>query len=105
MGLSGFDDLGNLFSDLNRRARELDGEHDVPIENILTPSFMSSCSKFASIDSFFGAGGFNFGSQEEFEQVPDEELDSHVRATTRFGSWDEMLTEAGEQYALRQLGF
>lgn len=105
MGLSGFDDLDDLFGDLDRRARELDGEHDVPIEDILTPAFMSSCSKYASIDSFFGAGGFNFESQEEFEQVPDDELDSHVCATTSFGSWDEMLTKAGEQYALRQLGF
>ena len=96
MGLSGIDDFSNLLDDLDRKARELDGKHEVPIEEILTPDFVSSYSKYASIDSFFEAGGFNFESQEEFEHVPDEELDAHVQATTNFGSWDEMLTEAGE---------
>ena len=105
MTLSGFDDLSNMLDDLDKRARELDGEHDVPIEDILTPAFVSSCSEFASIDTFFRAGGFSFESQAEFERIPDEELDSHVRATTTYGDWDEMLTAAGEQYALRQLGF
>lgn len=105
MTLSGFDDLSNMLDDLDKRARELDGEHAVPIEDILTPAFVSSCSEFASIDAFFGAGGFSFESQEEFERIPDEELDSHVRATTTYEDWDEMLTAAGEQYALRQLGF
>ncbi len=105
MGVSGFDDFSNLLGDLERKARKLDGKQEVPIEEILTPDFLSSCSKYASIDSFFEAGGFSFESQKEFEQIPDEELEAHVQATTKFGSWDEMLTEAGEQYALRQLGF
>lgn len=52
MGLSGIDDFSNLLDDLDRKARELDGKHKVPIEEILTPDFVSSCSKYASIDSF-----------------------------------------------------
>ena len=99
MAFPSFDDLSNMLDDLDKRARELGGEHDVPIEDILTPAFVSSCSEFTSIDAFFGAGGFSFESQEEFERIPEEELNSHVRATTTYGDWDEMLTAAGEQYA------
>ena len=36
--------------------------------------------------------------------VSDEEFDKHIASCTDFSSWEEMLEEAGSEYALRQLG-
>ena len=44
-------------------------------------------------------------SQEDFESIPENELDSHIASTTKFKSWENMLSEATSQYAIKKLGF
>ena len=51
------------------------------------------------------AGGFKVESQEDFEAIPDTELDRHIAATTKFKNWKDMLNEATTQYAAKKLGF
>lgn len=61
--------------DLVRRARELEGQRSVSVTALLTPEFLSSCSRFASADEMFAASGFRIESAEDFNAIPDAEWD------------------------------
>jgi hypothetical protein len=54
---------------------------------------------------FDGASEFQLESNEDFDLIPEEELDEFVRSHTRFSNWREMLDKAGEEYVFRKLGF
>lgn len=102
--IKGFDKLQEQLSNLSRKAQELDGTHNVPLNDLLTPSFMSAYSSFSTNDNFFGSGGFDVSSPEAFQAIPDEELDTHVRKNTSFDSWKEMLQAASSNWVKQRMG-
>lgn len=101
----GLDDLEKHLKKMQRAAEELDGTHEVPLAELFTSSFMRKYTNFASFDSLLASGGFHAETSEEFEAIPEELLDKHISATTRFKSWKEMLGKASELYVSKKLGF
>jgi hypothetical protein len=63
---------------------------------------MRRYTKFRSFDKFLNGGKFRITSQQDFEALPEEVMDAHVRATTKFSSWQEMLDVATDKYVLHQ---
>lgn len=57
---------------------------------------MRRYTQHATIDEFFDAGGFEFDTEEEVENIPEQQLNVQVQATTHFSSWQEMLNKAGD---------
>lgn len=104
MDLSGFDELADSLDDLAKRAENLNGERSISLDELLSPAFMKLHTEYSSGDDFFKAGGFEFGSQEEFEKIPEDMLNGFVEKSTDFLSWDEMLEEAVERYMVTRLG-
>lgn len=104
-GITGLKELQKGLDDLAQRAQALDGKHSVPISELLTPSFLSSCSRFLAFDEFFAASGFQVNSEEDFAAIPDEQWDAFIRANTTFSNWEEMLGAAGEAWVQKRLGF
>jgi hypothetical protein len=100
----GFDDAIRRLHDLQRRAEELDGEHSVPMSELLSDDFMLRNTDFPSIGEMFAASGFTAQSQEDFAAIPDDQWDAFVRERTRFGSWKEMKGLAVQEWAARRLG-
>lgn len=49
--VSGFRELSNKLKDLAERARELHGEHNIPLPELLTPEFLADCSRFCLASS------------------------------------------------------
>lgn len=97
-----------MSKDLNKlkeSAKELERTKQVSFGELFTESFMKKYTRFSSLDEFFKAGNFVVESQEDFENIPDDEFNKHIKATTKFADWKEMIQEAGNQYALRKLGF
>ncbi len=90
---------------LQKNVEKLGGEHQVPLSDLFTLSFMQKFTEFESFDDFLSAGNFKVDSQEDFEAIPDEDMDRHVSETTSFDSWQEMLDTAGEKYLTKKLGF
>ncbi|HEX3684997.1 MAG TPA: hypothetical protein VHU83_20855 [Bryobacteraceae bacterium] len=90
--------------DLARRARELEGRRNVPVTELLTPEFLSSCSRFASADEMFEASGFQIESAEDFKAIPDAEWNAFISSNTSCPNWETMLAEASGEWAKRQLG-
>lgn len=104
MELSGFDELASTLDDLAKRADDLNGEHSISLEELLSPDFMKQHSTYLSVDEFFEAGGFDLESQDEFEKIPEDQLDGFVKKSTGFCFWDEMLEAAIEHYMVVKLG-
>lgn len=90
--------------DLVRRARELEGQRSVSVTALLTPEFLSSCSRFASADEMFAASGFRIESAEDFNAIPDAEWDGFISSNTSYSDWKRMLQVASGEWAKRQLG-
>ena len=101
----GFDDLIDELEQLAQNAQELDGEHEVPLSELFTQSFMEENTPYSSLNDLLEAGGFHADTDEEFDAIPESELDAHIANTTKFDSWESMLEEATGQYVTRKLGF
>lgn len=94
---SGFDELQNELKQLQKKAESLDGK-SVSFYEMFPSSFMKKYTNFQDIDSFFDASGFNANTNEDFDKIPESELDSFVATNSKFSSWEEMLNVATELY-------
>jgi len=88
---------------LQEKLKKLERTQSVPFDKLFNSGFMNRYSQFTNIEEFFDKGGFEFESEDEFENIPEDKLDQHVQATTNFGKWQEMLTKAGELWITKEL--
>lgn len=102
--VSGFDELEKQLKKMADGAEELSKTEFIPFSELFTPSFMRKCSSFSSFDDFLSAGNFNVDTQEDFEAIPEDLLNTHIASVTSFKSWDDMLQEATNQYISKKLG-
>jgi hypothetical protein len=103
--IKGLDKLEKQLKQMQKGAKELSRTKQVSFSELFTTSFMKKYTSFSSMDELLNAGGFKVESQEDFEAIPDTELDRHIAATTKFKNWKDMLNEATTQYAAKKLGF
>lgn len=103
--IDGFDELQQKLDDLAQNAEALDGEHSVPVSELLTDSFISRHTSFASSEAMFEASSFKIETQEDFAAIPDDEWDAFIRSISSFDDWQSMLGAAGQEWAVRKLGF
>ena len=101
---NGLSDLSKTLSDLAKRAQELHGEHSVPVNELLTPDFVSAHTRFANVEALFAASPFKIETSEDLEAVPDAEMDAYIRSISSFPDWSSMLGAAGELWASKRLG-
>lgn len=102
--IDGLDELQKQLKKMEKGARELERTKTVPLEQLLTPTFMRKYSPFSSFDELLAAGNFEVNSQEDFEAIPDDVFNRHIATHTNFSTWDDMLGEATSQYALKKMG-
>jgi hypothetical protein len=103
--IKGFDKFQKELKRLQKTAKKLDGTLSVPLTDLFTASFMRRYTQFDSFEDFLASGGFVVNSQEDFEAIPDKDMDAHVAKTTRFATWEEMFSKAAELYFAKKLGF
>lgn len=103
--IEGLDKLQNRLKQMEKAAKEPEKEEAVSLPVLFSPAFMSQHTRFNSFEDFLSGGGFEVNSQEDFEAIPDDAMDKHVAQTTKFGSWEEMLSTATENYVAKKLGF
>ena len=103
--ISGLDELTRKLNDLASRAKALDGTHEVPIEELLTPAFLQNCSSFGSVDDLFAASGFRIESPEDFKAIPDDKWNSFIADHTSHSTWESMLSSASAAWTSKRLGF
>jgi len=102
--ITGLDDFQERLDDLQRKAEALNGEHQVPFSELFNSDFMHQHTDFESIEALIEAGGFKVETMDDFKAIPDQEWDEHIAQTTMFANWQEMVNEAGAEWAKKQLG-
>ena len=96
--ITGFDDLEKSITDLQNQVEELPKEQSVTFEELFHQSFMKAHTKFSTFDELLLAGNYVIHSQEDFDAIPQSELDAFISKNTTFDSWDDMLSTAGTEY-------
>ncbi len=56
---------------IQRRLKEVDGTHQVPVSQILSPEFVRKHTPFSSFDAMLTASPFSVNSAEDFRAIPD----------------------------------
>lgn len=103
--MSGFDELNKKLKDMEKAAKELDGENEVSFGELFNNSFMKKYTNSENVQVFFDNSGFKTDTDEEFEAIDQAELDSYVQSNSKFNTWEEMKGKAGEEYVVKKLGF
>ena len=102
--ISGLKELEAQLKSFGDRARKLDGTHNMPISELLSPGFLQRCSRFNSVEDLFAASGFSIKNTDDFKAIPYEEWDAFIRNNTNHGSWKEMLASATAEWTKERLG-
>tara|TARA_B100001750_G_C15247948_1_gene466302 strand:+ start:63 stop:374 length:312 start_codon:yes stop_codon:yes gene_type:complete len=89
---------------LQKRLKKLSNTKSIPFEEMFSPSFMRSNTRFSNIENMFEASGYKVETEEDFEQIPDKEWNEFISSETKFKSWDDMIHAAGGEYVAKQLG-
>lgn len=103
--IKGMKELQNQLKKMEQSAKELEKTTSVSFDELFISTFMRKNTNYNSFEEFLAAGNFTVLSQEDFEAIPDEDMDQHVAKNTKFNSWQTMLDTAASEYALRKLGF
>ena len=100
----GFDEIEDQLNSLSKKAAALDGRQSIPLSKLFTETFMISHSSFSSLDQLLESSNIKIKNQEDFDNFPEEQLDLVIKEKTDFLSWKEMMTSAGKNYVVTQLG-
>lgn len=102
--LEGLDKLQKKLNTLSKNAEELDGQHSIPVAELLTTAFVSKHTKFSDAEKLFEGSGFNIENSEDFEAIPEDKWDDYIRSNSNFDSWEAMLSLATQEWAVKKLG-
>lgn len=102
--IEGLAELQKKLATLAKSAKALDGQHSVPVSELLTDGFISQHTSFSSADEMFTASGFKIETQEDFTAIPAAEWDNYIRSISSFAGWQSMLSVAGQEWTKRNLG-
>jgi hypothetical protein len=102
--ITGLNELNRKLQDLAKKAQALDGTHNVPISELLTPAFVLKQTRFANADEMFNASGFKIETEQDFAAIPDDKWDEFIRAVSSFSDWQAMLRAASKEWAAKKLG-
>lgn len=88
---------------LRKNASELSGANNIPMNVLMNPDFISSCSQYPNLEKLIEASGFKVETKEDFEAIPDQEWEQFIQKNTSYESWIEMQKAAGTSYVRANL--
>ncbi|MDK2788958.1 MAG: hypothetical protein PWP07_2203 [Epulopiscium sp.] len=94
-------DIEKQLKEIEKKLKKVEGK--ASFSELFPPSFMKKYTDFNSIEEFFEYGGFKIYTQEDYNNIPQEELDKIVYEKTKFKTWKEMLQYAGKEEMIRRL--
>ncbi|TFI70094.1 hypothetical protein [Carnobacterium divergens] len=102
---NGFSDLEKHLNKISKTAKELDGDNEIPFNELFTSNFISKHTDYSTIEDFTSASGLDFSSQEAIEDINESVLDNFVASNSTFDSWEDMLASAIEEWVAKKMGF
>ncbi|WP_455931523.1 hypothetical protein [Priestia aryabhattai] len=102
---NGFDELNERLNDMSNKADELNGENQVELGQLLNEGFMQANTNFDSLNDMFEKSPFDIKTSDDFEAIPQGQLDEFISNHSKFSSWNTMLETASTTWVAKQLGF
>lgn len=102
---SGFKELERKLNQIERNAKNLEGENSVPFTELFPEGFMKKFTEFSSIEKMLIESPFSIETAEDFAAIDDNKWDEFVHRVTKFDSWEEMQLEAVSDWTAKKLGF
>lgn len=99
MKIKGLNNLKKLQKGLN----DLANTRKIPIVELLNDSFLEENTNFKNFNEFENSNIFD--KYKTIEEIPDQEMDEFIKASSKFNTWDEMLGSATEEYIAKKLRF
>lgn len=99
MKIKGLNNLKKLQKGLN----DLANTKEIPIVELLNDSFLEENTNFKNFNEFENSNIFD--KYKTIEEIPDQEMDEFIKASSKFNTWDEMLGSATEEYITKKLRF
>ncbi|MCM3743229.1 hypothetical protein M3193_03660 [Sporosarcina luteola] len=103
----GMKELQNQLKKVEKQARDaVSGE--ISLGELFTDDFMQKNTNAKSIEEFLNESPMAGKEVETVEAMSTPEMDEYVKAQTEFSSWQEILQEAADSYAVdmfRKAGF
>ncbi|WP_373482412.1 hypothetical protein [Acetobacterium sp.] len=78
------------------------GEFNI-IKNYLSRSFIKKYTSFDDFELFLNSEGFSAITEDEFQSIPEAKLDSLVIKNSKFKTWSEMVSSAGDYFFVTQM--
>lgn len=88
---------------LKKNTSELSGTNSIPMNVLMNPDFISSCSQYPNFEKLIEASGFKVETKEDFKAIPDQEWEQFIQTNTSYESWIEMQKSAGTSYVRDKL--
>lgn len=88
--------------ELQKKIETLAEPRSLPLADLLSPGFVSACSKYTSAQELFDASGVDIGTEEKLEHNRNK-LDEFLSKNTSYDSWSEMVSAAGVAYMKAKL--
>lgn len=100
------DDSGVIkkLEDMKRNLKNVEKTQSVPVSEIFNPSFISKYTPYSSFDDMLDKSKL-LEKYGDFESIDDNEWDIFIQENTNFSNWQEMQSEAGKLWTLKQMGF
>lgn len=98
--ITGLDKFQKKLQQLRKNAKELNGKHSVPFDDLFSKEFMHTHCSFSSIQAMLDASPFK---DMEFKDIPDADWDAYVSQSTNFKSWKDMKAAGTKKWAAKKL--
>jgi hypothetical protein len=88
--------------DMERDLKDVEEKQTVSSSELFNQSFMFKYTKYVSFNLMLNESGL-LEKYGDFESIDEEEWDIFIQKNTKFSSWEEMKSEAGEIWVLKHL--
>jgi hypothetical protein len=89
--------------DVERNLKKVKGKQTVPFSEIFNPAFMYEYTEYSSFYEMLDKSEL-LEKYGDFESIDDEEWDMFIQKNTNFSNWEEMKSEAGKIWMIKQIG-
>lgn len=94
--------LSNQFERAQSELSKMNGTHSYNLNEIFSPSFMTTHTRYNSFNSFLEDCCIT--NQSEFDAYPDDKFDEKVKEKTSFPSYEDMFNAAFKVYLSKRTG-
>lgn len=98
-----FKKLSDTLSNLTKNAEELEKTSSIPLEDLLTSTFLKKYTSLDSLELFIKDSPFTDINFSNFENISELELDNYVRTISSFNTWSEFINTSCSEYVRNKL--